>query len=87
MDSDEDDIYPEHDEVNGHNKQNEVKMDDMEDGEEEGEEVEEEDSDVPISMGDCVGHSLTAFRTMLTSSSMSKTNLSPSQDRVCIFTV
>jgi hypothetical protein len=47
MDSDEDDIYPDHnDEVNGHQGQSEVKMEDAEDGEEEGEEVEEEDSDV-----------------------------------------
>ena len=49
MDSDDDDIYPEHDEINGHNKQGEAKMEDIEDGEEEGEEVEEEDSDVHVS--------------------------------------
>jgi hypothetical protein len=38
MDSDDDDIYPEHDA--------EVKMDDAEDGEEEGEEVEDDEEDV-----------------------------------------
>ncbi len=42
MDSDEDDIYPEHDDVYG-NRQQEVHMNDAEDGEEEGEEVEEDD--------------------------------------------
>ncbi|EHY52897.1 hypothetical protein HRR83_009415 [Exophiala dermatitidis] len=47
MDSDEDDIYPTHqDETNGHGApQGEVKMNDVEDGEEEGEEVEEESDD------------------------------------------
>lgn len=45
MDSDDDDIYPEHDEVDQRKPQGEVKMEDIEDGEEEGEEVEE-DSDV-----------------------------------------
>jgi len=43
MDSgDEDDIYPEHDDIHNHQ---EFKMEDAEDGEEEGEEVED-DSDV-----------------------------------------
>ncbi|EXJ94290.1 hypothetical protein A1O1_02684 [Capronia coronata CBS 617.96] len=44
MDSDDDDIYPEHHEVNGTKSQGEVKMEDAEDGEE-GEEVEEESDD------------------------------------------
>jgi len=48
MDSDEDDIYPDHDGTNGQRYHEEVKMEDVEDGEEEGEEVEEdeEESDV-----------------------------------------
>ena len=46
MDSDDDDIYPEHYEVNDHRNQAEVKMEDVDDGEEEGEEVEDEDSEV-----------------------------------------
>ena len=87
MDSDEDDIYPEHDEVNGRNKQGEVKMEDMEDGEEEGEEVEEEDSDVLVSRRDSSAHSLTTFRMMSTSSSMSKMSPIRSRDRVCISTI
>ncbi|KIX04348.1 uncharacterized protein Z518_05216 [Rhinocladiella mackenziei CBS 650.93] len=45
MDSDEDDIYPEHDETNGNRHASEVKMEDAEDGEEEGEEVEEDSDD------------------------------------------
>ncbi|KIW34154.1 uncharacterized protein PV07_00950 [Cladophialophora immunda] len=45
MDSDEDDIYPDHDESNGQKHQGEVKMEDADDGEEEGEEVEEEEDD------------------------------------------
>jgi hypothetical protein len=48
MDSDDDDIYPEHD-VSNDRAQSEIKMEDAEEGEEEGEEgeeVEEEDSDV-----------------------------------------
>ncbi|EXJ84592.1 hypothetical protein A1O3_05262 [Capronia epimyces CBS 606.96] len=45
MDSDDDDIYPEHGETNGNRPQGEVKMEDVEDGEEEGEEVEEESDD------------------------------------------
>jgi hypothetical protein len=43
MDSDEDDIYPEHDDVYGTNQQGEVNMGDADEGEEEGEEVEEDD--------------------------------------------
>lgn len=43
MDSDEDDIYPEHNETNGQQHHPEVKMEDVEDGEEEGEEVEDSD--------------------------------------------
>lgn len=46
MDSDEDDIYPEHndtDEQQQQQHQAEVKMEDVEDGEEEGEEVEDSD--------------------------------------------
>lgn len=55
MDSDDDDIYPEHEELNGSTGQGNVKMEDVEDGEEvdeqvEGERVEEaedeDDSDV-----------------------------------------
>ncbi|KAJ9626132.1 hypothetical protein H2204_010083 [Knufia peltigerae] len=49
MDSDEDDIYPEHndtDEQQQQQHQAEVKMEDVEDGEEEGEEVEDSDDDV-----------------------------------------
>ncbi|KAL6244227.1 hypothetical protein RBB50_009097 [Rhinocladiella similis] len=46
MDSDEDDIYPEHNETNGQQHHPEVKMEDVEDGEEEGEEVEDSDDDV-----------------------------------------
>jgi hypothetical protein len=46
MDSDDDDIYPQHEENNGQRNQSEVNMQDAEDGEEEGEEVEEDDSDV-----------------------------------------
>ncbi|OAP57208.1 hypothetical protein AYL99_07946 [Fonsecaea erecta] len=45
MDSDEDDIYPEHDESHTQKHQGEVKMEDAEDPEEEGEEVEEEEDD------------------------------------------
>ncbi len=47
MDSDDDDIYPEHEEgVNENHARGEVKMEDAEDdGEEEGEEVEEEEED------------------------------------------
>lgn len=45
MDSDDDDIYPEHNDPNGSKSQGEVKMNDADEGEEEGEEVEEE-SDV-----------------------------------------
>ena len=43
MDSDEDDIYPQHNESNGYQAQTEDKMEDVEDGEEEGEEVEDSD--------------------------------------------
>ena len=43
MDSDEDDIYPDQDDVYGSRHQSEVKMEDADDGEEEGEEVEEDD--------------------------------------------
>ncbi|KIW11825.1 hypothetical protein PV08_09098 [Exophiala spinifera] len=46
MDSDEDDIYPEHNDTNGAQHHAEVKMEDVEDGEEEGEEVEDSDDDV-----------------------------------------
>ncbi|KAK4935864.1 hypothetical protein LTR10_023176 [Elasticomyces elasticus] len=46
MDSDEDDIYPDHEPTNGQAHQAEVKMEDAEDGEEEGEEVEDSDDDV-----------------------------------------
>jgi len=46
MDSDDDDIYPEHEEFNG-NQHGEIKMEDAD--EEEGEEVEEEDDDVYMS--------------------------------------
>ncbi|ETI20946.1 hypothetical protein G647_07289 [Cladophialophora carrionii CBS 160.54] len=45
MDSDEDDIYPENDDVYGTKQQGEVTMGDADEGEEEGEEVEEEDDD------------------------------------------
>ena len=43
MDSDEDDIYPNHEPTNGQAQQAEFKMEDAEDGEEEGEEVEDSD--------------------------------------------
>ena len=43
MDSDEDDIYPDNDDVDGDRQHGEVHMNDAEDGEEEGEEVEEDD--------------------------------------------
>lgn len=43
MDSDEDDIYPDQDDVYGQRQGGEVNMNDAEDGEEEGEEVEEDD--------------------------------------------
>lgn len=43
MDSDDDDIYPDHDGANGDRPRSEVKMEDVEDGEEEGEEVEDSD--------------------------------------------
>lgn len=46
MDSDDDDIYPQHEEANGQRNQSEVNMQDADDGEEEGEEVEDDDSDV-----------------------------------------
>ncbi|EXJ55404.1 hypothetical protein A1O7_08331 [Cladophialophora yegresii CBS 114405] len=47
MDSDEDDIYPDNDDVygTGLKQQGEVTMGDVDDGEEEGEEVEEDDDD------------------------------------------
>ena len=48
MDSDDDDIYPEHGEARAHQNQGDFRMQDAEDGEEEGEEVEEDDSDVCI---------------------------------------
>lgn len=43
MDSDDDDIYPDHDGANGDRPKSEVKMEDIEEGEEEGEEVEDSD--------------------------------------------
>jgi hypothetical protein len=43
MDSDDDDIYPQHNESNGYQAQTEDRMEDVEDGEEEGEEVEDSD--------------------------------------------
>lgn len=46
MDSDDDDIYPQHEGNNGQRSHSEVNMHDADDGEEEGEEVEDDDSDV-----------------------------------------
>lgn len=49
MDSDDDDIYPDNDEVYNPRQHDEVRMEDAEDGEEEGEEVEEDDDDDDVS--------------------------------------
>jgi len=46
MDSDDDDIYPQHEEANGQRNQREVNMQDVDNGEEEGEEFEDDDSEV-----------------------------------------